>query len=185
MKDQLAENDQLMQRFAEEIRQMDIEIDRKQREQEQLDRRNQMLQQDVDMYREKEIKYNQVRISLDEEQQRRVYADTESDRLRNALSDLQCSSSHEIENLKRAVDELRMQNEENLQTIHHRNIDLSEISRMNNELKQAMGQTDTENEDLQAQIIAVEKKNRMLNDKINEIIYNKATNYKNKTLDAL
>jgi hypothetical protein len=25
----------------------------------------------------------------------------------------------------------------------------------------------------------------MLNDKINEIIYNKATNYKNKTLDAL
>ena len=77
-----------MQRFAEEIRQMDIEIDRKQREQEQLDRRNQMLQQDVDMYREKEIKYNQVRISLDEEQQRRVYADTESDRLRNALSDL-------------------------------------------------------------------------------------------------
>ena len=72
------------------------------------------MQQDVDMYREKEIKYNQVRISLDEEQQRRVYEDTESDRLRNALSDLQCSSSHEIENLKRAVDELRMQNEENL-----------------------------------------------------------------------
>lgn len=29
LKDQLAENDQLMQRFAEEIRQMDIEIDRK------------------------------------------------------------------------------------------------------------------------------------------------------------
>lgn len=56
---------------------------------------------------------------------------------------------------------------------------------MNNELKQAIGQRDAENEDLQAQIIAVEKKNRMLNDKINEIIYNKATNYKNKTLDAL
>lgn len=43
LKDQLAENDQLMQRFAEEIRQMDIEIDRKQREQENLDRRNQSL----------------------------------------------------------------------------------------------------------------------------------------------
>jgi len=33
--------------------------------------------------------------------------------------------------------------------------------------------------------MAVEKKNKMLNDKINEIIYNKATNYKERTLDAL
>lgn len=56
---------------------------------------------------------------------------------------------------------------------------------MNCELKNAMSQRDAENEDLSAQIIAVEKKNRMLNDKINEIIYNKATNYKEKTIDAL
>lgn len=53
------------------------------------------------------------------------------------------------------------------------------------ELKQACNQRDTENEDLYAQINAVENKNRMLNDKINEIIYNKATHYKEKTLDAL
>ena len=31
----------------------------------------------------------------------------------------------------------------------------------------------------------VEKKNRLLNDKINEIIYNKAAIYKEKTLEVL
>jgi len=31
----------------------------------------------------------------------------------------------------------------------------------------------------------VENKNRQLNDKINEIIYNKAAQYKEKTLDVL
>ena len=31
----------------------------------------------------------------------------------------------------------------------------------------------------------VEKKNRALNDRINEIIYNKAAKYKEKTLEAL
>ena len=56
---------------------------------------------------------------------------------------------------------------------------------MNIELKQMMGQRDSENDDLRDQIVAVEKKNKMLNDKINEIIYNKATNYKERTLDAL
>ena len=122
------------------------------------------------MYREKDAKYNQIRISLEEEQQRRVYADTEADRLRRTLGDLQTATSSEIENLKRALDELRMQNEENLNTIHNRNIEVAELSRLNMELKQACNQRDTENEDLYAQINAVENKNRMLNDKINEII---------------
>lgn len=40
-------------------------------------------------------------------------------------------------------------------------------------------------EDLKSQIHDVESKNRQLNEKINEIIYNKATMYKEKTLEAL
>ena len=52
-------------------------------------------------------------------------------------------------------------------------------------MKHALGSTSAENEDLLEQIAQVEKKNRMLNERINEIIYNKATTYKAKTLDAL
>ncbi len=40
------------------------------------------------MYREKDAKYNQTRISLEEETQRRVSADAEADRLRMTLGDL-------------------------------------------------------------------------------------------------
>lgn len=39
--------------------------------------------------------------------------------------------------------------------------------------------------ELRANLADVECKNRQLNDKVNEIIYNKATMYKEKTLDAL
>lgn len=53
------------------------------------------------------------------------------------------------------------------------------------ELKQVNGAREVENEDLREQILAVERKNKALNDKINEIIYNKATSYKERTLDAL
>ena len=98
LKKEQTENDQLMQRFAEEVRAMDIEIDRKQRDQDALDRRNQNLQKEVDMYREKDAKYNQTRISLEEETQRRVSADAEADRLRMTLGDLQSRSNMEIEN---------------------------------------------------------------------------------------
>ncbi len=53
------------------------------------------------------------------------------------------------------------------------------------ELKQINAARDAENEDLREQILQVERKNKQLSDKINEIIYNKATSYKEKTLDAL
>lgn len=59
------------------------------------------------------------------------------------------------------------------------------MSRQNAEFKSHVNQVDDENEDLREQIKAVELKNKMLNDKINEIIYNKATSYKERTLMAL
>lgn len=62
------------------------------------------------MYREKDAKYNQTRISLEEETQRRVSADAEADRLRMTLSDLQTKSAFEIEGQKRALEELRYTN---------------------------------------------------------------------------
>jgi hypothetical protein len=40
-------------------------------------------------------------------------------------------------------------------------------------------------DELRFQMGEVEKKNKMLNDRINEIIYNKAAVYKEKTLGAL
>jgi len=58
LRNQIAENDALMTKFAEELRQMDVEIDRKQRDQDNLDRRNQNLAKELELYKEKEARYN-------------------------------------------------------------------------------------------------------------------------------
>jgi hypothetical protein len=48
-----------------------------------------------------------------------------------------------------------------------------------------LGERDAELDDLRFQMGEVEKKNRALNDRINEIIFNKAAAYKEATLEAL
>ena len=43
LKDQCRENDQMMARFADEIRQMDVEVERKRREQDAAETENRRL----------------------------------------------------------------------------------------------------------------------------------------------
>jgi predicted RNase H-like nuclease (RuvC/YqgF family) len=63
----LADCEQIIDKFSEEIRQLEVLIDRKAREQEALDRENKVLKQELDEYRMKDAKYCQVRISLEQE----------------------------------------------------------------------------------------------------------------------
>ena len=82
LRNQVADNDHQMTRFAEEIRQLDVQIDRKQREQDLLDQENQALKSQLDALKHLEAKFEQIKISLEEETQRRANADAEGDRLR-------------------------------------------------------------------------------------------------------
>jgi predicted RNase H-like nuclease (RuvC/YqgF family) len=56
-----------MEKFADEIRSLEVLIDRKQREHEALDRENKQVQADLEEYKLKDSKYSQVRISLEQE----------------------------------------------------------------------------------------------------------------------
>ena len=104
----------MMAKFAEEIRNLDVEMDRKQRNQENLDRENVRLAKELDDLRVRDAKYTQMRISLEEETQRRVNAESEADRIRHQLEMTKGQSSQDIENLRRALDDLRLQNDENI-----------------------------------------------------------------------
>jgi len=53
----LADCEQIIDKFSEEIRQLEVLIDRKAREQETLDRENKVLKQELDEYRMKDAKY--------------------------------------------------------------------------------------------------------------------------------
>ena len=51
--------------------------------------------------------FDQTRITLDEETSRRVTAEAENERLRSQMNQNQSQSATDIENLKRALDDLR------------------------------------------------------------------------------
>lgn len=68
------------------------------------------MAKELEIFKEKDAKYNQTRVSLDEEIQRRISTENELDRVRTALADLQSKSSIDIENLKRNLEELKLNN---------------------------------------------------------------------------
>lgn len=71
-----------MEKFAEEIRSLEVLIERKQREHEALERDIKCVSAELEEFRLKDCKYTQTRISLEQETQRRVNSDAEADRLR-------------------------------------------------------------------------------------------------------
>ncbi len=91
----------------------------------------------------------------------------------------------ELSNLRKALDDLRFQNDENISTINLRNEQLAMAQRETVEVKQRVQERDACIEDLRAQLADVENKNRQLSDRINEILYTKAKSYKDKTIEAL
>ena len=126
-----------------------------------------------------------MRVTLEEESSRRVHAEAENERLRTQLVQVQSQAATDIENLKQALDDLRFQNEDNINTINVRNEENADLSQRLLESQHMLGERMAELENLASQMAEVEGKNKALNDKINEIIYNKASNYKEKTLEVL
>ena len=75
-----------------------------------------------------QAKFDQIRITLDEETARRVKAEAEADRLRGSLLETQNQSSTDIDNLRKALEDLRFQNEDNINTINLRNEENADLS---------------------------------------------------------
>ena len=72
----------MMARFADEIRQLDVEVERKRREQEAADAENRRLSSDLEELKYLQSKYDQMKITLEEESARRNNAEAEADRVR-------------------------------------------------------------------------------------------------------
>ena len=88
LKEQIRENDCMMARFADEIRMMDVEVDKKRREQENLDQHNRRLGTELEDLKHLHAKFEQMKVTLDEEGARRVQAESECDRLRQNLAEV-------------------------------------------------------------------------------------------------
>lgn len=99
-----------------------------------------------------QAKFEQTRITLDEEAARRVNAETEAERLRQQLAHSSSQSATDIENLKRALDDLRFQNEDNINTINLRNEENVDLSQQLLETQHQLGERCAELEEMALQM---------------------------------
>jgi len=67
---------------------MDVEVDRRRREQEAQENENRRLSDELDDLKHLKAKFDQTRVTLEEENNRRVRAEAEAERLRCSLSQL-------------------------------------------------------------------------------------------------
>ena len=87
--------------------------------------------------------------------------------------------------LKRAVEDTKYQNEEYLRQIHMKNQEISSQQTDIAQLRHMLEKSDEDSDNFKAIITELEEKNRKLNDKLNEVIFNKAAAYKQRTIQAL
>ena len=91
----------------------------------------------------------------------------------------------EIENLRRALSDIKYQNEENIRVISCKDEENRRLQRDLETMREIIDKGGQEIQRLQDIIADLEDKNRKMNEKLNEVIYNRATAYKQRTLQAL
>jgi len=97
----------------------------------------------------------------------------------------QAYKTQESDNLKRAMDDLKYQQEESLRIINLKDQEILYLQKDLSQLRELLDRGQEEHEGLKVLIAELEAKNRRLNDKLTQVIYNKAAAYKEKTLHAL
>lgn len=83
------------------------------------------------------------------------------------------------------MDDMKYQNEENLRVINTKDTEISYMQKDIAQLREIIDRGQEEQEELKKLIEELENKNRRLNEKLNEVIYNKAAAYKERTIQAL
>jgi predicted nucleic acid-binding Zn-ribbon protein len=87
--------------------------------------------------------------------------------------------------MRRTIDDLKYSNEEHIKTIHLKDEEVRFLHKEIQTWREVIDKSGDEVTALKEIIADLEDKNRKLNEKLNEIIYNKASAYKQRTLQAL
>ncbi len=124
-----------------------------------------------------------LKVTLDEEMQRRKVRDRECEQLRMDLQTIQQLKVQEGEHMKRTIEELRYAHEEQLRKIMQKEEDNRMLSQQIVDQKERVIHSIAEVDALKLVVTELEEKNRRLSEKLNEIIFNKASVYKQKTIE--
>jgi len=115
----------------------------------------------------------------------RINSEGDIGRLREQLADEMATSLKDKDNLRRAIDEMKYQNEESIRQINIKNEEIESLmDQMDNLAKIIEGKEHTI-ADLKATVLQLEMKNRKLNETVNQAIYGKTQSNIDKTMDVL
>ena len=147
-----------------------------------LRQHNIQLKESLDRERLANANVRQLEIALEEEQKRKAQAEKELEKIRSEFYEGQAFKTQESENMKRAIEDFKYQQEESLRVINLKDQEILFLQKDLTQLRELIDRGQEDNEGLKRIISELEAKNRRLNDKLNHVIYNKAAAYKEKTL---
>lgn len=87
--------------------------------------------------------------------------------------------------MRQVIDDVRYQNEELERQLRQKQDDLAQAEHDLDRYKQIHGKTTNDVEHYLKIIEDLEEKNKKLNEKLNEVVFNKAAAYKQRTMQAL
>ena len=176
-------HEEVVARYGDSVRELEIQFEVKEQEIQHVREMNQQLKEALERERILSKDSQTLKVTLDEEMQRRKLKDRECEQLRMDLQSLQQLKAHEHEHFKRTLEELRYAHEEQLRKLMQKDEDARGLSQQVNDQRERVLHANAEVEALKLVVIELEEKNRRLSDKLNEIIFNKAAVYKQKTIE--
>ena len=103
----------------------------------------------------------------------RINSESDISRLREQLADQMSTSQQEIETLRKALDDLRYQNEEAIRQINIKNEEIESMMDQMDNLSKIIKRKEDDIVDQKTHVTQLEMKNRKLNDTVNKAIHGK------------
>ncbi len=172
----------MLSRYGDKCKEIEDCLRDREHDNNELRKQNRSLKDMLDQERQKQVQREQNDIQLEEERFKRKTAERELENLRQELLNSRGDNAAEVERLKRAIDDLKYQNEEQLRLMNAKDEEVRFLHKDLQAWKEVCDKSADETSELKAIIADIEDKNRRLSEKLNEVIYNKASAYKAKTL---
>lgn len=113
----------------------------------------------------------------------RINAESDIQRMREQLAEECTSSRRQIDNLRKALDDMRYKSEEAIRNLNIKNEELENMMDQMESLGQIITAKNEEIVDHKSTIATLEMKNRKLNDLVNKTIYGKTQDNIDKTIN--
>ena len=129
---------------------MQAQLEHEERSNEVLRVENDGLRRDLETMRQTQDLHQQMQVQYENERAMRINSEGDISRLREQLADQMAQSKKEIDTLRRAIDDMKYTNEEQLRQINVKNEEIESMMDQMDNLSKIIGQKEDNGVDLKA-----------------------------------